>query len=203
MKSAIGAYDSRAELTAHLPSGFDTWDPFCQSQCLELTHLLPGYILSSQGDRVAMAHGVESRFPFLDPEVVAFASTLPPTLKMRALNEKFLLKQAARRLVPTSVWERSKQPYRAPGAKVFLTSRSDYVDDLLAPAHLQRDGVFDASAVTRLLRKCRDAAVLSSGDDMALVAIISTQLIVHHFINHFTTESHGTPYSGTAHVHHR
>src|SRR5256885_11157210 len=46
---------------------------FCQSQYLEMAHLLPGYILSSQGDRVAMAHGVEGRYPFLDPDVMAFA----------------------------------------------------------------------------------------------------------------------------------
>src|SRR5439155_10561829 len=57
VKSAIASYDGRADVSAQLPPGFDAWDPFCQSQYLELTQLLPGYILSSQGDRVAMAHG--------------------------------------------------------------------------------------------------------------------------------------------------
>ena len=203
VKSAIGTYDGRADIVTRLPNEFERWDPFCQSQYLELTQLLPGYILSSQGDRVAMAHGVESRYPFLDPEVVSFASTLPPMLKMKALNEKYLLKLAARTLVPPSVWQRSKQPYRAPGAKVFLTSPNGYIDDLLAPSRLQRDGIFDASAVERLVGKCRQRAAISVADDMALVGIISTQLIVHRFINHFSTVANGTSYSGTAYVHRR
>ena len=46
------------------------------------------YLLGSQGDRVAMAHGVEGRYPFLDHRVVEFAAALPPALKMKALNEK-------------------------------------------------------------------------------------------------------------------
>ena len=203
VKSAIGAFDGRAELVAKLPDAFDEWDPFCQSQYLEMKQLLPGFILSSQGDRVAMAHGVESRFPFLDPDVVAFASTLPPTLKMRALNEKFLLKQAVRTLVPTEIWRRSKQPYRAPGAKVFLTSKNDYVADLLEPSQLCRGGIFDASSVAGLVNKCRGRETLGAADDMALVGIISTQLIVDRFINHFPLTAYGSSYSGTAHIHRR
>ena len=203
VKSAIGAYDGRAELVAQLPAAFDEWDPFGQSQYLEMKGLLPGFILSSQGDRVAMAHGVESRFPFLDPDVVAFASTLPPTLKMRALNEKFLLKQAARTLVPPEIWRRSKQPYRAPGAKVFFAATNEVITNLLEPSQLRSAGVFDASSVTRLLSKCRERETLSAGDDMALVAIISTQLLIDRFINHFPSVAYGSSYSGTAHVHRR
>ena len=203
VKSAIGAYDGRMELMGQLPAGFDTWDPFCQSQYLEMSQLLPGFILSSQGDRVAMAHGVESRFPFLDPDVVAFASTLPPTLKMRVLNEKYLLKQVARRLLPDAVWQRSKQPYRAPGAKIFFTSPREYVDELLAPSRLQQDGIFEPSAVQRLVAKCRRTDLLGVTDDMALVGVISTQLIVHRFINQSTSVAYDTSHSGTAHVHHR
>ena len=80
------------------------WDPFCQSQYLETAHLLPGYLLSSQGDRVAMAHGVECRYPV--PRSTASSPSrraLPPSLKMKALNEKYLLKHVARELVPASV----------------------------------------------------------------------------------------------------
>ena len=202
VKSAIGAYDGRAELVAQLHDTFDAWDPFCQSQYLEMQHLLPGFILASQGDRVAMAHGIESRFPFLDPDVVAFASTLPPTLKMRALNEKFLLKQVARTIVPEGIWRRSKQPYRAPGAKVLFTAKDDVIADLLEPSQVRRAGIFDDSSVARLVSKCRERETLSAGDDMALVGIISTQLIVHRFINHFPA-AYGSSYSGTAHVHRR
>jgi asparagine synthase (glutamine-hydrolysing) len=141
-----------------------------------------------------MAHGVESRFPYLDPNVVAFASALPATLKMKVLNEKFLLKQVARDLVPASVWQRSKQPYRAPGAKTFFApGAGGYTDDLLSTAQLQQDGIFDPRAVGRLVRKFRDGAAIGLKDDMALVGIISTQLVIHRFINHFSTVTHGIP----------
>ena len=203
VQSALGGYDGRADLAALLPDRFAAWDPFCQSQYLELAQLLPGYILSSQGDRMAMAHGVESRFPFLDRDVVDFASMLPPALKMKALTEKYLLKQMARTLVPAAVWQRPKQPYRAPGAAVFLSARCDYVDELLAPSRLQQDGIFDAPSVERLLRKLRERSTPSASDDMALVGIVSTQLLVHQFINHSPSVAYGTAYSGTANVRHR
>jgi len=94
--ASLTGYDGVEELVDSLPHGYGAWDPLCQAQYLEMAHLLPGYILSSQGDRMAMAHGVESRYPFLDPDVVAFASTLSPTLKVKGLAEKYLLKRAAR-----------------------------------------------------------------------------------------------------------
>ncbi|MDZ7618960.1 MAG: asparagine synthase (glutamine-hydrolyzing), partial [Patescibacteria group bacterium] len=65
--------DAEANLAAVLPPQYDAWRPFCRAQYVETALLMPGYILSSQGDRMAMAHGVEGRFPFLDHRVVEFA----------------------------------------------------------------------------------------------------------------------------------
>ncbi|MGQ3294711.1 MAG: asparagine synthase (glutamine-hydrolyzing), partial [Shinella sp.] len=64
LKQAIGDYDAAADLAAQLPADFDRWHPLHQAQYLETAFLLPGYILSSQGDRVMMANAVEGRFPF-------------------------------------------------------------------------------------------------------------------------------------------
>ena len=58
---------------------------------------------SSQGDRMAMAHSVEGRYPFLDHRVVRFAPALPPRLKMKVLNAKYLLKRSAAGLVPERI----------------------------------------------------------------------------------------------------
>jgi len=186
MRAAAADYDAFSDLAATLPLEYGDWPPFTQSQYLETAHLLPGYILSSQGDRMAMAHSVECRHPFLDPRVVAFASQLPPALKMKVLNEKYLLKQTARELIPASIRTRTKQPYRAPdGAAFFGSRRDDYVADLLSPSQVQRDGVFRPAAVAALVRKFDRGQATSAKDDMALVGILSTQLLVDRFINHF------------------
>jgi asparagine synthase (glutamine-hydrolysing) len=90
IKAELNGYQPYRELEKQLPPAYQNLDSFRRAQYLESAYLLPGYILSSQGDRVAMAHAVEGRFPFLDYRVVEFASSLPPGLKMRGLEEKYL-----------------------------------------------------------------------------------------------------------------
>jgi asparagine synthase (glutamine-hydrolysing) len=204
LRAALEGRDAIDEATAHLPERFASWDPLAQAQYLEMTHLLAGHLLSSQGDRMAMAHGVETRFPFLDPNVVSFGTSLPAALLLHGMHDKVLLRRLGRTLTPAPVWQRAKQPYRAPGANIFFgRARADYVDDLLAPAQIRRDGLFNPDAVTRLVRKFREGKAIGVKDDMALVGILSTQLVMHHFINHFGTDTHGALYTGAAAIHHR
>jgi asparagine synthase (glutamine-hydrolysing) len=173
-----------AQLQSELPAAYASWPAFCQAQYLEAAHLLPGYILSSQGDRMAMAHSVEGRYPFLDYRVIEFAAKLPPVLKMKVLNEKYLLKCAAAGLVPESVRRRAKQPYRAPDGKSFFAdARTDLVADMLSVGTLRRDGIFDPDAVGRLVQKFQTGAAIGVRDDMALLGILSTQLVVDQFID--------------------
>jgi asparagine synthase (glutamine-hydrolysing) len=203
VRASVVGYDSIGDVASRLPQEFARWDDLARAQYLEMVHLLPGYILSSQGDRVAMAHGVEARFPFLDPDVVAFGARLPSTLKLHRLDEKYLLKRVARRIVPTPVWRRSKQPYRAPGIAAFVAGRSnDYIDDLLSHDQLRRDGLFNPRAVDLLVRKCREGRAIGEKDNMAFVGIVSTAILVDRFVNHFEV-SNGTPDGRTAEIHHR
>jgi asparagine synthase (glutamine-hydrolysing) len=184
VQATLAEHDVYAALRARLPEQYGAWSPFCQAQYLESTSLLPGYILSSQGDRVAMAHSVEVRSPFLDHRVVAFAATLPDSLKMRVLDEKHVLKRTAADLVPACIRKRSKQPYRAPEAASFFSGHGEeYVDELLSPARIAHDGMFDPVAVDGLVRKFRGGRAIGVKDNMALVGILSTQLLIHHFIN--------------------
>jgi len=187
VKDALRGRCATDVLRAELPADYDRWPPFCQSQYLETAYLLPGYILSSQGDRVAMAHSVEGRFPFLDHRVVSFAASLPPRLKMRGLQEKFLLKETARGLVPEPILRRPKQPYRAPDVPSFFLKGGggtdlDYVRELLSPETLDDFGLFDARAVSALVRKCEKGRFLGVKDNMAFVGVLSTQLVVDQFI---------------------
>jgi asparagine synthase (glutamine-hydrolysing) len=177
------------EMERMLMEGYSQWDGLSQAQYLEATGLLPGYILSSQGDRMAMAHSVEGRFPFLDHRVIEFACKIPAHLKLKVLNEKYILKRAAGNLIPSSVKNRPKQPYRAPDAGSFFDSatqraRNEYVDELLSRERILKDGIFNPLAVQKLTEKARNGGVIGAKDNMALVGILSTQLFVDQFITH-------------------
>ena len=190
VKAHLADYDGYTELRSTLPDNYGNWDSFSQAQYLETSALLPGYILSSQGDRMAMAHAVEGRFPFLDHRLVEFAAALPPRLKMKVLEEKHLLKCCSGDLIPDTVRRRKKQPYRAPEAKSFFgvpesPIQHDYVDDLLSVDRIRDDGVFSPQAVQGLVQRARSGKVVSTRDNMALVGVLSTQLLVQRFIRDF------------------
>ena len=179
--------DAAAQLTGQLPPAFGGWHPFNRAQYLEAKTLLGGYLLSSQGDRMLMANSVEGRFPFLDHRVIEFANRLHPRLKMRGLNEKFLLKQAMASHLPPQILNRHKQPYRAPDIPAFFSAQPPaYVDDLLSEAKLKRYGYFDAKKVRFLVKKARGGSAIAYKDNMALVGILSTQLCHDHFIERFS-----------------
>jgi len=174
--------------TATLPEDYTRWDPLSRAQYTEIAIFLSNYLLSSQGDRVAMGHSVEGRFPFLDYRVVEFACGLPPQHRLRVLKDKYILRKSANGLIPQELAMRPKQPYRAPISRCFMGSRApDYVEDLLSPEALKETGYFNPVKVRRLVEKCRkqEGALLSERENMAVIGVISTQLLDHHFIRRF------------------
>jgi len=183
---ATRGYRPQDDLAAQLPAAFGQWDPFCQAQYLETAGLLPGYILSSQGDRMQMAHSVEGRCPFLDYRIADFAGRLPPHVKMKVLNEKYVLKKAAGDLIPPVLQTRPKQPYRSMEIPSFFDTarkraRFDYVDDLLSQDAVKNSGLFNPGAVARLVDKARTGGAIGIKDGMAVVAILSAQITVAQF----------------------
>jgi asparagine synthase (glutamine-hydrolysing) len=168
----------------YLPPNFHNWSPMAQAQYLEITVFMAEYLLSSQGDRMGMAHSVEGRFPFLDHRVMEFSNRLPPKFKMMGINEKYILKKAAMDLLPPEIWNRPKRPYRAPIHRSFFPDGQpmDWVDETLSPERIQSAGLFNPKAVTSLVNKVTKIGQLSETDNMALAAILSTQLIHTRFI---------------------
>ena len=179
--AATAGFDPTSELLATLPAGFARWSFLAQDQYLELRTLLAGYLLSSQGDRMLMAHSVEGRFPFLDPDVMSLAFALPDRARLCGLGEKHVLKRVGAPLLPPGVVRRPKQPYRAPDALCFVgPDAPEWVRDALEPPAVRRAGLFDPGAVERLHRKCAaraGAGQLSNSDNMALVGVLSAQLL--------------------------
>ena len=194
LRSEAARADVTARLLASLPDDFGAWSTLAQDQYLEVRTLLSGYLLSSQGDRMLMAHSVEGRFPFLDVEVVDLANTLPPSYKLRGLDEKHVLKRAAAGLVPDAIIQRPKQPYRAPDALSFVgEDRPDWVDEVVSRRTIIDAGVFDPEAVERLWRKCRAGATgaqFSNADNMALVGVLSTGLLAELLVRRAPERHH-------------
>jgi asparagine synthase (glutamine-hydrolysing) len=149
---------------------------------------MSGYLLSSQGDRMMMGHSVEGRFPFLDHRVIEFAATIPPKYKIQALNEKYLLKKAYQDLLPDAIIKREKQPYRAPISACFIHKSGSLASSVLAPEKITATPYFEPAAVAALTEKFKRAEGRAAGarDDMALVGIVSLQLLHHHFIERFS-----------------
>lgn len=172
-------------LAATLPE-MQRWHPFNRGQYLEAKSLMGEYLLCSQGDRMLMSNAIEGRFPFLDHRVIEFANRLPPRVKMKVLNEKYLLKQAMRRYLPAAIVNRHKQPYRAPDIPAFIdpaTQRPlDFVAELLAPEKIRDYGYFDAGRVGMLLKKALRGGSIGYRDNQAFVGILATQVWHHVFI---------------------
>lgn len=191
LRATLGDYDATADLVSRLPEAFHRWHPQHQAQYLETRFLLPGYILSSQGDRMAMAHGVEGRFPFLDHRLVEFAARVPVGMTLKGLVEKHILRRAVKKLLPAEIGARVKQPYRAPDSQSFAAGSAPYAGQLLSHQALANSGLFNPQLASRLAAKCmKPGGVEGFRDNAAFVGILSTQLWQQQFINRSTASRH-------------
>ncbi len=165
-----------------LNPSFTQYSSLAKAQWLEVKIFLSGYLLSSQGDRMAMANSVEGRYPFLDYRVIEYCTRLHPDLKLNGLNEKYLLKKMMLGKIPDSVLKRPKQAYRAPIIKSFLNEKApSYVRELLSEAVIKDFGIFNIVKVNSLQKKLAKFSV-SEVDNMALAAILSTQILYQKFV---------------------
>lgn len=178
----VGADDSLGRLRASLPPAFASWGDLERATWLELQTLLEPYLLAAQGDRVAMAHGVEGRYPFLDHRVFEHAMRLRPERKLDGMRDKVALRELAASVLPPVITARPKQPYRAPEVEPFFGEAApEWVEACLSPSALRAVGLFDEQRVGGLLRRCRDGRVRGQREAMALVGVLSTQVWFEHF----------------------
>jgi asparagine synthase (glutamine-hydrolysing) len=102
-------------------------------------------------DRATMQVGLESRSPYLDPDVTRFALSLDPALKVSGLATKRLLKQAARACLPAAIVSRRKRGLSVPIAAWMRGGLRPEVERLLDPMRLRRQGVVSDVYVSGLL----------------------------------------------------
>ncbi|PCI30756.1 MAG: asparagine synthase (glutamine-hydrolyzing) [SAR324 cluster bacterium] len=168
---------------------FKKLDSIQKGQILEINTLMAGYLLSSQGDRAGLAHSIEGRSPFLDKNVFELSCRLPRNQKLsEGQNEKYILKRAFSKVLPSAIINRQKQPYRAPDLLPFIQNTpSDYIFDLLKSVHIQQMDLFDRNFCERFIRKIYKAGSTkySQRESQTFLTLYSTLIICDKFITNF------------------
>lgn len=124
-----------------------------QRSYLDFKLRLSDHLLTEHGDHMALANAVEVRYPFLDINLIEFSRLIPPDLKLRGYTEKYILKKLAEDLLPKEIMAREKFGFRAPGSPYLLQQNIGWVNDLLAPERIKRQGYFNPAVVEKLKRR--------------------------------------------------
>lgn len=162
------------------------WSPLNQSLYLGYKTMLPGLLMNHKGDRPAMHNSVETRYPFLDEDVVAFCAKVHPRWKLKGLTrDKHLLRTLAGSMLPKEIADRPKAMFRAPFANTFFDAPPSFVDQLLSEESIAKTGYFRPEAV-REYRNSYHRYRWGSGRrltlEMGLTGVMATQLWHHLFL---------------------
>lgn len=184
LKQRLGTHVAYEDLT------FDTdkirrWHPLNQSLYFGYKVFLAGLLLNHKGDRVAMANSVETRYPFLDNDVLDLTTRVHPRWKLRGVRfDKYLLRQAAARYLPHEIALRPKAMFRAPFAESFFGDPPPYVEQLMSEASLRKTGYFDVAAVRKQYEQYRLAGGRSRRPfiEMGMTSVVATQLWHHLYL---------------------
>lgn len=168
------------KIKAILPENYYSWTLLQKNQFLEMKTLLSGYLLSSQGDRMSMAHAVEGRYPFLDHRLVERVFYYFDKLKLKGFSQKHLLRESYKNAIAASIINRPKMPYQAPDLKSFfkkgkLSEKAKY---FLAEDKIKEYGIFDKKFVNRFMQKFVKGVPGQIGyrDNMLITFILSSQM---------------------------
>jgi asparagine synthase (glutamine-hydrolysing) len=117
--------------------------------CLhDMQHYLPGDILNKV-DRAAMAVSLETRIPYLDPDIVRFSMALPASLRLQGATGKLVLRETLKRYVPERLFDRQKTGFAPPLEAWLLGPLREWAEDLLSPAQLHKHKLLDVARVRR------------------------------------------------------
>jgi asparagine synthase (glutamine-hydrolysing) len=172
------------ELNLH--PDLNRWHPFHRQMYLGSRIMLPGHLLSSKGDRVAMHSSVETRYAFLDEDVLAYVSKLHPRWKLRGLlKDKFVERKVAERWLPKDVAWRRKMMFRAPmDSWSAVGGAGGWIEQVLSPESLRKAGYFDPAAVAAARQKLPTMrrGIARTGLEMGLTAVTATQVWHHLYL---------------------
>ena len=124
-------------------------------------------------DKLSMAVGVESRVPYLDIDLVSFAQKIPPNLKYKNGETKYILKKVAERYLPKEIIYRPKTGFGAPIRKWIIEDMSEMISNRLSKENIQKQGIFDHQKVWSLIEKNKVGEIDASYTIWAILAVSS------------------------------
>jgi asparagine synthase (glutamine-hydrolysing) len=149
LRARLDGWSPLAPLVESLRAVEAEAEPLNRMLFLEAKHFLCDHNLNYT-DKMGMAVGVEVRVPFLDPDLMRLAASLPADFKQRAAEGKWILKRAMEPELPRDVIYRPKTGFGVPLRRWLRHELREVVDDLLGERSVAARGLFDPAAVTRL-----------------------------------------------------
>ena len=141
--------ESRQALS-RLYSDVQDLDPLTQMLYIDTRASLPDDLLMV-GDKTSMANSLEARVPFLDYRLVEFIETLPPSMKLRGFQGKYLHKKAIEKWLPRSVVHRKKKGFENPIDQWLRGSMKHYVNECLLSDSSGVSQFFEKSYLRKLI----------------------------------------------------
>lgn len=155
-------------------------DPVNQSLYLWTKSMLPNYLLNMLGDRMEMAHSIEGRVPFLDHHLVHLVKSLPVSLKIRDMTEKFVLREAAKPVLTDTVYRRQKHPFLAPPSGLDSSGRlNQLMNDVFRSSVLDDQPFFDPAGTRMLLEKMPAMETSKRSGASYLLTMILSACVLH------------------------
>lgn len=154
-----------------LPQDFDRWHPFSRLQYFEIKARLTDFI-TRQLDLTSMAYSLEVRVPFLDHEFVELCAGIPPDLKMRGREEKYILRRAMQSDLPPEIVGRKKRGMASPYVQ-WTRNLPEFAMESLSEDRIREKGYFNPKFVARMIEQNRSGR---ANYGRSLMGVLGVQL---------------------------
>ena len=158
-------------------------DPIHRRSYIDFKLRLSDHLLGDHGDRMVLANSVEGRYPFLDQEFVEFVKKVPPYLKLRDLNEKYILKKLSQDILPKKIIDREKFGFTAPGSAYLIKQNNEYIHEMLSVDNIKKQGYFNPKVIEELKVKYMhpDFKINATYESDLLMTVLTFNIFLKEF----------------------
>lgn len=150
-RAGLQGYSAIEVMRGHAANS-PTDDPLSMIQYLDMKTYLPGDILTKV-DRASMAHALEVRVPLLDHKLVEWISGLPPEMKLKGSEGKYIFKKSMEKYLPHDILYRKKQGFAVPLASWFRGPLRERVQQALLGPTLADTGMFNQGFLREIVEQ--------------------------------------------------